>query len=161
MYGAVGGVHWTVWSGFSMSWCCRGCGLGLPSLPVSTIYTPSWCPRACPLKWLAHLLMLQWLWCWFARMISRLFEIYPDMDESSYLPAVCVVVLSTRRHPAQCQCPTPIPHVFPRVGASSTKSHSLARRVCCLVHDENDRAVRVASSGARRSHGTCGVRCDV
>ena len=52
------GVHWTVWNGCFMPSCCRGCGLGLPSFPVSPIYTPSWCPHP-RLKWLVYDLMLR------------------------------------------------------------------------------------------------------
>ena len=31
-------VHWTVWNGWFISSCCSGCGVCLPSFPVSPIY---------------------------------------------------------------------------------------------------------------------------
>ena len=41
IYGVWGmvGVHWTAWNGWFVSSCCNGCGVGLPSFPVSPIYS--------------------------------------------------------------------------------------------------------------------------
>ena len=56
VWGMVGFIE--PFEGCFMSSCCRGCGVGLPSFPVSPIYTPSWCSDM-RLKRLVHEIMLQ------------------------------------------------------------------------------------------------------